>query len=99
LQESIPAPARFYGQDAEGRRTHDRTVVMAPLKTGHGLVTWEDLTITLEDGQVLTASYGHTDRLVTVITARGSRTAGFGLLPPVVMARILLRQLAEDGLD
>ena len=71
---------------------------MAPLETAHGLITWEDLTITLEDGQVLTASYGHTDRLVTVITARGSRIAGFGLLPPVVMARILLRQLAEDGL-
>jgi hypothetical protein len=71
---------------------------MAPLETAHGLITWEDLTITLEDGQMLTASYGYTDRLVTVITPRGSRTAGFGLLPPVVMARILLRQLAEDGL-
>ena len=60
--------------------------------------TWEHLTITLENGQLLTGWYGHTERLVSVITPRGSRTAGFGLLPPVVMARILLRQLAEDGL-
>jgi kynureninase len=63
-------------------------------------MTWEHLTITLENGQVLTGWYGHMDRFVTVITPRGgSRTAGFGFLPPVVMARILLRQLAEDGLD
>jgi hypothetical protein len=63
-------------------------------------LTWEHLTITLENGQVLTGWYGYSERLVTVITPRGgSRTSAFGFLPPVVMARILLRQLAEDGLD
>jgi hypothetical protein len=59
---------------------------MVPRKTAHGLVTWEDLTI--DDGRVLTGTYGYSDRYVTVKTVHGSKITQRGRES---LARIMLR--------
>ena len=51
-----------------------------------GLVTWDDLTITLDDGRVVSGSYGYSDRNVTVKTALGSKTTHIGSTHPRSLA-------------
>jgi major membrane immunogen (membrane-anchored lipoprotein) len=70
---------------------------MVPRKTAHGLVTWEDLTITLKDGRVVTGSYGYSDRYVTVKTERGSKMTQIADSNPENLAMIMLRELADEG--
>jgi hypothetical protein len=70
---------------------------MASRKTARGLVIWEDLTIKLEDGRVMSGTYGYSDRYVTVKTALGSKTTQIGGSPPRILARIMLRELADEG--
>jgi len=70
---------------------------MARKKTARGLVIWEDLKVKLEDGRVISGTYGYSDRYVTVKTALGSKTAQIGDSPPRVLARIILRELANEG--
>jgi hypothetical protein len=55
---------------------------MVPRKTAHGLVTWDEITITLKDGRIVTGSYGYSDRYVTVKTALGGKTIQLGGSPP-----------------
>jgi major membrane immunogen (membrane-anchored lipoprotein) len=63
-------------------------------KTAHGLVTWDDVTVTLEDGRVVKGTYGYSDRFITVKTERGSKTADLGNMKPEILARFMLRELA-----
>jgi hypothetical protein len=66
-------------------------------KTARGLVTWDDVTVTLDDGRVVHGIYGYSDRFITVKTELGSKTADLGNLNPEILARIMLRELAADG--
>jgi hypothetical protein len=70
---------------------------MAPRKSAHGLVTWDEITITLKDGRIVTGSYGCSDRYVTVKTMLGSKTTQLGGSPPASLAMIMLSELAEEG--
>jgi hypothetical protein len=70
---------------------------MAPRTTARGLVTWDDLTITLGDGRTVTGTYGYSDRFVTVKTALGSKTTQIGGSPPASLAMLLLSELAKEG--
>jgi hypothetical protein len=55
------------------------------------------LSIKLENGRVISGTYGHSDRYVTVKTALGSKTTQIGGSPPKSLARIMLRELADEG--
>jgi hypothetical protein len=71
--------------------------VMASRKAARGLVIWNDLRIKLEDGRVISGTYGYSDRYVTVKTALGSKTTQIGGSPPRILAQIMLRELANEG--
>ena len=51
----------------------------------------------IDDGRVLTGTYGYSDRYVTVKTVHGSKITQRGRLPPESLARIMLRELADEG--
>ena len=46
----------------------------------------------IDDGRVLTGTYGYSDRYVTVKTVHGSKITQRGRLPPESLARIMLRE-------
>ena len=70
---------------------------MASRKAARGLVIWKDLKVKLGNGRLISGTYGYSDRYVTVKTALGSKTAQIGDSPPRVLARIMLRELANEG--
>jgi hypothetical protein len=55
------------------------------------------LSITLKDGRVVDGHYGVHERMVTVMTARGSKTTQLGGSSAESLARIMLRELADEG--
>jgi hypothetical protein len=70
---------------------------MAERKAARGLVTWKDLTVTLTDGRTISASYGYSDRYVTVKTALGKKMTHIGHSSPGALALIMLRELSQEG--
>jgi hypothetical protein len=55
------------------------------------------LNITLADGRVVDGHYGVREKMITVLTARGSKTTQIGGSSVELLARIMLRELADEG--
>jgi len=66
----------------------DRPSLSAPL-------TWRQVSIEF-DGSTLNGSYGKFDGMLTVKWAHRTKTMKAGRVPPKVLARTLLRELAKD---
>jgi hypothetical protein len=49
------------------------------------------------EGRTIFGKYSTWAGLITVTTERGTKTAEIGATPPKALARIMLRQLAQDG--
>jgi hypothetical protein len=58
-------------------------------------LTWRPVSIEFE-GSTLNGSYGKVDGMLTVKWADRTNTVKAGRLPPKVLARTLLRELAEE---
>src|SRR5947209_4847460 len=56
-----------------------------------------ELSITLADGRVVHGHYGVHEGMVTVLTARGSKTTQLGGSSGESLAHIMLRELADEG--
>lgn len=55
-------------------------------------------TVAIEvSGKTYTASYAVTKKIITVSTGLGSKSTQLGSLPPEHLARILLRELIQEG--
>jgi len=56
---------------------------------------WKEVSIDFE-GRILTGSYGKHNGMLTVKWAHGTKTKQAGRLPPRVLARMMLRELAVE---
>jgi hypothetical protein len=57
---------------------------------------WRTIEIRI-GGRVVRGSWGHDDSMVQVRTPYGHKTTQIGGSPPITIARIMLRELAEEG--
>jgi hypothetical protein len=58
-------------------------------KTARGPVTWDDVTVTLEDGRVVNGTYGYSDRFITVKTGHRGTPSRIGENPQPLHRRAI----------